>query len=57
MAETWPGAAAAVEAFELNNDEMGAMVAAVDLDGATVEAVVAEWMAANTDRWQSWIAG
>ena len=26
-----------------------------DLDGNTVEAVVADWMANNKDRWGSWI--
>jgi glycine betaine/proline transport system substrate-binding protein len=35
---------------------MGQMVAKVDLEGQTVEAVVAEWMAANEDRWRQWIA-
>ena len=34
---------------------MGQMVAAVDLDGNSVEAVVADWMDNNKSRWQSWI--
>jgi len=54
--DTWPGAREVIEAFTIDNDEMGAMITKVDLEGATVEAVVAEWMAANTDRWQGWIA-
>ena len=45
----------AVEAFTLDSNEMGNLVAAVDLDGNTVEAVVAEWMSNNKDRWGSWI--
>jgi len=53
--DKWPGAYKAVKAFNVNNDEMGAMVAAVDLDGKTVEAVVAEWMAGNEARWSTWI--
>lgn len=53
--EKWPGAAAAIEAFTLENAEMGDMVGRVDLDGETIEAVVAEWLAANEDRWRSWI--
>ncbi len=53
--EKWPGAYKAIESFNIGNDEMGAMVAAVDLDGKTVEAVVADWMAANEDRWSNWI--
>ncbi len=55
IGETWPGADTIIEAFTIDNDEMGAMITAVDLEGGTVEAVVADWMAANTDRWQGWI--
>jgi len=54
--EKWPGAYKAIQAFSVDNDEIGAMVGKVDLEGSTVEAVVAEWMAANGDRWQQWIA-
>lgn len=53
--EKWPGAWAAVEAFSIDNAEMGAMIAEVDLGGRTVEAVVADWMAANAARWAAWI--
>jgi glycine betaine/proline transport system substrate-binding protein len=34
---------------------MGAMVSAVDLEGKSVDDVVAEWMSANEDRWSTWI--
>lgn len=56
MAEKWPGAKAAVEKFSIDNAEMGAMITEVDLNGKTVEAVVADWMAANEPRWSGWIA-
>ncbi|MGH1482025.1 MAG: ABC transporter substrate-binding protein [Geminicoccales bacterium] len=55
VAEKWPGAAKAIENFTVTNDEMGQMVSAVDLDGETVEAVVADWMAANEAKWSAWI--
>ena len=55
LKEKWPGAYNAVEAFNINNDEMGNMVAAVDLDGNSVEAVVADWMSNNEARWSTWI--
>jgi len=55
LGDKWPGAKSAVEAFTINNDEMGAMITAVDLEGSTVEAVVADWMTANEDRWKQWI--
>ncbi|MEQ8653492.1 MAG: ABC transporter substrate-binding protein [Kiloniellales bacterium] len=53
--DKWPGAHKAIQAFTVNNDEMGAMVADVDLNGKTVDAVVDEWMAANEPRWSTWI--
>lgn len=53
--ETWPGAAAAIRAFQLNNEEMGDMVGRVDLDGEALDAVVADWIANNEERWSSWI--
>jgi glycine betaine/proline transport system substrate-binding protein len=55
LREKWGGAAAAIEAFNVSNDEMGAMITKVDLEGGKVEDVVAEWMAANEDRWSGWI--
>ena len=55
MADKWPGAWAAVQSYTLTNDEMSAMVAAVDLEGKSVEDVVDEWMDANEARWTAWI--
>ena len=45
----------AITAFNVSNDEMGDMIAKVDLEGETVDAVVAAWMEANADRWKGWI--
>ncbi len=56
LKDKWPGAYKAIQAFTVDNDEMGAMITEVDLDGKTVEDVVAEWMDKNQDRWQAWIA-
>ena len=33
---------------------MGTMIAAVDLDGQDLNAVVADWLANNQDRWKAW---
>ncbi|MBM1634570.1 ABC transporter substrate-binding protein [Sulfitobacter mediterraneus] len=55
VADKWPGASEAINDFHITSDEMGAMVGAVDLDGKTVDAVVAEWMANNESTWQGWI--
>jgi len=55
LEEKWPGAAAAVKAFTISNDDMGAMITKVDLEGSTVSQVVADWMAANEATWKGWI--
>ncbi|WP_027136168.1 ABC transporter substrate-binding protein [Geminicoccus roseus] len=55
VAEKWPGAHEAIKAFHVENEEMGQMIAAVDLEGQPLEAVVEEWIAANEQRWKPWI--
>jgi glycine betaine/proline transport system substrate-binding protein len=55
VADKWPGASKAINAFHITSEEMGAMVGTVDLDGQSVDAVVADWMAKNTSKWQGWI--
>jgi glycine betaine/proline transport system substrate-binding protein len=56
LKDKWPGAYKAIQAFKVDNDEMGAMITEVDLDGKKVEDVVGEWMDKNQSRWQAWIA-
>lgn len=56
LPEQWPNAASVIEKFRISNDDMGAMVADVDLNGQSVEGVVAAWMAANEATWKGWIA-
>lgn len=56
LKDKWPGAHKAITAFTIDNAEMGAMITEVDLDGKTIDAVVADWMAANEARWSGWIA-
>lgn len=55
LKEKWPTAHSAITAFNVSNEEMGDMIAKVDLEGETVDAVVAAWMDANADRWKGWI--
>jgi glycine betaine/proline transport system substrate-binding protein len=54
--DKWPGAYKAATAMTLNNDEMNAMITEVDINGKSVEDVVADWVAKNESRWQEWIA-
>lgn len=56
VAEKWPGAAKAIEAFTIDNAAMGEMVGKVDLDGQSVEDVAQEWLDAHKDVWSTWIA-
>lgn len=56
LPDKWPNAAKAIENFKISNEDMGAMVADVDLNGKSVDEVVAEWMANNEATWKSWIA-
>lgn len=53
--EKWPGAHKAIQAFHVDNDEMGKMITDVDLNGKSVEDVVSGWMGQNADRWSGWI--
>ena len=55
VAEKWPGAAAAIGKFDISNDDMGALVSAVDLDGVSIDAAVAGWLGANKATWSNWI--
>lgn len=56
LKDKWPGAHKAIGAFTIDNDEMGQMITEVDLNGKAIDAVVADWMAANEARWSTWIA-
>jgi glycine betaine/proline transport system substrate-binding protein len=54
MKDKWPGAYKAVKGYAMENDEMNALIVNVDLDGKTVDDVVADWVAKNEDRWKKW---
>ena len=56
LPDQWPNAAKVVENFKISNEDMGAMVADADLNGKSVEEVVAAWMAENEATWKNWIA-
>ncbi len=53
--DKWPGAAEIIRNYTLTNEEMGAMVSAVDLDGQSIEAAADQWMAENADKVDGWI--
>lgn len=53
--DKWPGAHAAIQAFTVDNDTMSDLIVRVDLEGGTVEQVVADWLAANETTWRAWI--
>lgn len=51
----WPGAYKAVRNFKIDNNEMGKMIASIDLDGKKLDDVVGAWMKTNEARWMAWI--
>lgn len=53
--DKWPGAHKAIQAFTVDNAEMGQMITDVDLNGKSVQEVADAWMAANEARWSAWI--
>lgn len=53
--DKWPNAYNAIKSFTIDNDEMGAMITRVDVEGQSLEDVVAEWIGANEARWSEWI--
>ncbi|WP_306257154.1 ABC transporter substrate-binding protein [Pararhizobium sp. IMCC21322] len=53
--DKWPGAHAIIKSFNIDNQEMGDMVAKVDLESEKLDDVVANWMTTNESRWQEWI--
>lgn len=55
VAKQWPGAHKVIQAFNITNDEMGAMITEVDLNGQKLEAVVDGWVSKNEARWSGWI--
>ena len=43
--------------MDFTNPMLAAMAAAVDVDGKEPSEAATEWLAANEDLWQGWIAG
>ena len=52
MEEKWPAAYAILEGYQLSVADQQPMMGAVDVDGQSVEEVVAAWMAANEATWK-----
>ncbi|MGR3759874.1 ABC transporter substrate-binding protein [Roseobacteraceae bacterium NS-SX3] len=52
MEETWPAAYEILSNYTLSVDDQQPIMGAVDVDGGKVEQVVADWMAANEDKWR-----
>ncbi|WP_374627571.1 ABC transporter substrate-binding protein [Devosia sp.] len=55
LKDKWPGAHKAIQAFSIDNAEMGQMITEVDLNGKSVQDVADAWIAANEARWSAWI--
>ena len=55
LKQKWPRAHQAIRSYRMSNDEMEAMLVAIQRDGKSVEQVVADWLAANEATWRRWI--
>ncbi len=53
--EKWPDAYKAVRNFHIENDAMSQMIVEVDLEGKSVDDVVANWIASNEAVWKNWL--
>ena len=53
--EKWPAAYEAIRNFDMTNDDMGAMIGKVDVEGMPLDMVVSEWLENHQDTWKSWI--
>ncbi len=52
MAETWPAAYEILTNYQLAVEDQQPMMGAIDVDGGSVEEVVATWMSANEGKWR-----
>ena len=52
MAEKWPAAYEILSNYQLNVADQQPMMGAIDVDGGSVEEVVAKWMADNEAKWK-----
>ncbi len=52
MQEKWPAAFEILSNYTLSVEDQQPMMGAIDVDGGSVEEVVAAWMTANEDRWR-----
>ncbi len=50
----WPKAYQTIRNFTIDNEIMSSLIVKVDLEGQTVENVVAEWLKDNESTWQAW---
>lgn len=56
LKDKWPGAYRLIKTFKLTNQEQETMVAEIDGKGRDLQSVVDEWLNANQDRANTWIA-
>lgn len=54
LADKWPGAAKIIQNYTLSNEDMGALVSSIDLDGEKMSDVANKWVAANEATWSTW---
>lgn len=56
LGDKWPAAEAILKAVSIDTAAQQNMMARIDQGGENLEAVVAEWMAANEATWKQWVS-
>lgn len=56
MSDKWPAAFKVLSALKITNDEQIPLIAKVDDEGASLDTVADEWLAAHEDLWKGWVA-
>ena len=56
LKDKWPGAYRLIKTFQVTNQDQEGMMKEIDGKGRDLQSVVDEWLNANQDRWNAWIA-
>ena len=55
LEQRWPEAAQAIDAFHISNEDMGALIARVEVDGVSIDEAIGEWLGHNEAVWKRWL--
>jgi len=56
MEDKWPAAHRFLQAYQIDNAVQEKLMFAIDVEDASLEEAVADWMSRNEDTWRTWIS-